>query len=282
MYAGQRRLNLKDIGKPQSSFSAQALSGKTALVTGAGRGIGRAVALSLAACGANLVLLGRRKVNLESLLEQLGPTVAASSIYAVDMAQVDTLETALVAIRQECRDIDILVNNAGIYRTQAVAEHSLEIWKETLDTNLTSCMLTAKVFVPGMVSRSWGRVINISSVSGKCGEAFGAAYSASKFALLGLTQSLALECARAQVTVNAVCPGWVATDMAFDQIEDPKWCSLTELPQGDALELTRLSVPQERFIEPGEVASLVTYLCTEEARGITGQAINVCGGLSIH
>lgn len=270
------------LGKSGGCFSARALSGRKALVTGAGRGIGRAVALSLAASGAELVLLGRTRSNLEKVQGLIESQGGKAALYALDISRIDELEAELAVIKQDCGDIDILINNAGIYKTEAVSGHSLEVWKETLDTNLTSCMLTSKVFVPAMVSRSWGRVVNVSSVSGKCGEAFGSAYSASKFALLGLTQSLALECAHAMVTVNAVCPGWVATDMAIEQIEDEKWCSLNQLPQEESMELTKLSVPQHRLIEPEEVASLITFLCTDEARGITGQAINICGGLSVH
>jgi NAD(P)-dependent dehydrogenase (short-subunit alcohol dehydrogenase family) len=163
-----------------------------------------------------------------------------------------------------------------------VEGHDLDVWRRTLDTNMTSAMVASSLVLPEMVTRKWGRVINISSISGKAGEAFGAAYSASKFGLIGLTQSMALEVARFGVTVNAVCPGWVATDMAFSQINDPQWCQLNNLPPAESLDIARLSVPQERFIEPGEVASLVVYLSTDDARGITGQAINICGGLSVH
>lgn len=273
---------MDNLGKSAGSFNTSILTGRTALITGAGRGIGRACAQSLASCGANLVLVGRTRGNLDSLAQEISKLGVDCSAYLIDMSQLENLESELQVVRRDFPELDILVNNAGIYRTDSVSDQSLKGWKETLDVNLTSCMLTCKTFVPGMVSREWGRVVNISSVSGKCGEAYGAAYSASKFGLLGLTQSLALECARNKVTVNAVCPGWVATDMAFNQIEDPKWCSLTELPPDQSVELTRLSVPQERFIEASEVAALVTYLCTEDARGITGQAINICGGLSVH
>ena len=133
-----------------------------------------------------------------------------------------------------------------------------------------------------MIERNWGRIINISSISGKVAEAFGAAYSASKFAIIGLTQSMALEAAKHAITVNAICPGWVDTKMAGDQLSDDNYLSLTEQEPSQALEIARLSVPQMRFIAPEEVASLVVYLCSEQARGITGQAINICGGLSLH
>jgi ketoreductase len=132
-----------------------------------------------------------------------------------------------------------------------------------------------------MIERKWGRIINISSISGQKAEAYGTAYSASKFGLIGVTQSLALELARHGITVNSVCPGWVETDMAQEQINDPEWCRLNDINPEESLDIARLSVPQMRLIQPDEVAGLVGYLCSDRAKGITGQAINICGGLSI-
>ena len=127
-----------------------------------------------------------------------------------------------------------------------------------------------------------GRIVNISSISGKSGEPYGAAYSSSKFAMIGLTQSLALEVARHGITVNAVCPGWVETDMAYEQLTDRRWCELNSLPVEDSVEIARLSIPREKFVKAEEVAALVRFLCSEDAQSITGQAINICGGLSLH
>ena len=133
-----------------------------------------------------------------------------------------------------------------------------------------------------MIELNWGRIINISSVSGKVGEIWGSAYSASKFALIGFTQSLSLEVARNGITVNAVCPGWVDTEMAKGQLEDPQWCKLNSVDPSESLSNACFSVPQMRFIEPSEVAALVVFLASVAARGITGQSINICGGLSLH
>src|SRR5262249_41921101 len=177
---------------------------------------------------------------------------------------------------------DILVNNAGIYKTEPVRGHSLEIWQEIIDINLTGALLTSRCVLDGMIEKGWGRIINISSISGKSGEAFGAAYSASKYGLIGLSQSMALEVARYGITVNAVCPGWVSTEMAVEQLTDQRWCKLNSLEPSESEEIARLSVPQERFISPEEVAELVAYLCTDSARGITGQAMNICGGMALH
>ena len=264
-----------------TSFAPHALAGKRALVTGAGRGIGRQVALTLAASSCELVLLGRNQSRLAAVAAELQIlTGKTAPVFSVDVGDNVALEATLASVAAS-GSIDILINNAGIYLTEAVAGHSLESWNKTMETNLTSALITARAFLPGMMAQRWGRVVNVSSISGKHAEPYGAAYSVSKFGLIGLTQAMALECASAGVTVNAVCPGWVATDMAYEQISDPHWCEMNGIESEQSLEITRLSVPQQRLIEPVEVASLIVYLCTLEAAAITGQAINICGGLSI-
>ncbi len=262
-----------------TSFDSQALAGKHALVTGGGRGIGRATAIKLAQSGCRLTLLGRNQSNLQAVCEELRVLTAIDASYLVaDLADAELLEKNLQGVNEE---INILVNNAGIYRTEAVINHDLNSWREILEVNLTSALVLSKAFLPGMIARNWGRIINVSSISGKSAEAYGAAYSASKFALIGLTEAMALENARHGITVNAVCPGWVATDMAFEQIGDQQWCDLTGLEKDQALEITKLSVPLMRLVEPQEVAGLIVYLCTQEAAAITGQSLNICGGMTI-
>ncbi len=262
-----------------TSFDSQALAGKHALVTGGGRGIGRATAIKLAQVGCSLTLLGRNEERLKAVCAEVQALTDIEASYLVaDLAQADSLAKTLAAGEKE---INILVNNAGIYRTEAVVDHALASWREMLEVNLTSALILSKFVLPGMIARQWGRIINVSSISGKSAEAYGAAYSASKFAVIGLTEAMALENARYGITVNAVCPGWVATDMAFEQIEDQKWCDLNGLDKEQALEITKLSVPLMRLIEPSEVAGLIVYLCTHEAAAITGQSLNICGGMTI-
>jgi len=282
-------------GKKQASPDDQSLSqkqtfipdlfkGKKVLVTGASRGIGRACALSFAGLGADLGLLSLRAEGLNTLKEDLLHISPDLFIVqeAIDVMQAEQLKVCVDNVKKSLGGIDILINNAGIYITEEANGHSLETWQKTMDTNLTSAMVTCSVVLADMVAQGWGRIINISSMSGKVGEAYGSAYSASKFGLIGLTQSIALEVAAAGVTANAVCPGWVATDMAFDQIQDSKWCGLNQIEPNDSMDIARFSVPQQRFIDAAEVAALVTYLASDAARGITGQAINICGGLSVH
>ncbi len=277
-------MNSVELKNKESTFSQSLFKGKKVLITGASRGIGRACALEFGRLGADLAILSRSSEALAGLRKELTDISSGLRVIdlAIDVAQSEALKECFIQVKEKLGSVDILVNNAGIYITEEVDGHDLAAWQKTIDTNLTACMVASSCVLEAMVAQKWGRVINISSISGKAGEAFGSAYSASKFGLIGLTQSMALEVARFGVTVNAVCPGWVATDMAFDQMKDAKWCQLNQLEPADSLDIARLSVPQQRFIEVGEVASLVAYLASEDAKGITGQAINICGGLSIH
>jgi NAD(P)-dependent dehydrogenase (short-subunit alcohol dehydrogenase family) len=271
-----------------SCFAAGLFTGKKVMITGASRGIGRACALKFASLGADLFLISKDESRLSAMRDEIITSVQSSqqgllgkiNTFAVDVSDAEALQTIVRGIKDS--GIEILINNAGIYITEPVQGHDLASWQRTIDTNLTAAMLTSAAFTGGMASRRWGRIVNISSISGRSGEAFGAAYSASKFGLIGLTQSLALEVAAQGITVNAVCPGWVATDMAYDQINDPRWCELNQIAVEQSMDAAKFSVPQERLLSPGEVADLVLFLSSDAAMGITGQAINICGGLSIH
>jgi 3-hydroxybutyrate dehydrogenase len=250
------------------------LQDKTALVTGA-------IALKLASCGANLILLARNQMTLNLVKDQVKQLGVSCETLAVDLGNQGPDEVSLKEAIQRSGEIDILVNNAGISESYALDECTDERWDETLVVNLISPALLSKIALESMQKKGWGRIINISSVSGKMGEVFAGAYSASKFGIIGLTESLALLGARYGVTVNAICPGWVLTDMAEEVLLDPSWCAYHDIPVEDSKEIARLSVPQERFIEPEEIAALTAFLCTEEARGITGQSITVDGGLTL-
>lgn len=252
-------------------------------MTGASRGIGKAIALELAGDGASVALFARNQAALnqaKSEIEKFSPDTNCLAI-SCDLSKPNSLENAISELENKWGAISILVNNCGIYQAQEVRDHSLAVWNEIIETNLTSALRAARSVLNGMMQEGWGRIINISSISGKQGEAYGAAYSATKFGLIGLTQSLALEVATKGITVNAVCPGWVDTDMATNQLHDESWCKLNNIDITQSKEIARLSIPQKRFVEAEEVASFVAYLCSEKARSITGQAVNICGGLSL-
>lgn len=256
------------------------LAGRNALVTGGSRGIGFAICQALAKAGANLAVSSR-----QGLLSPVIQAVEAENVSCFagicDVTDEYSVASYIENAQEQLGPIDILVNNAGIYRVQAVCNHDLSTWQEVIDTNLSGALRLSRQLIQGMTTQNWGRVINIASISAIKGEVNGSAYSASKFGMIGLTQSLALEVAKFGVTVNAVCPGWVLTDMSRNQLTDETWCEDTGIATSESIDIARLSVPQMRFIEAEEVASLVTYLCSQDARGITGQAINVCGGLSL-
>jgi NAD(P)-dependent dehydrogenase (short-subunit alcohol dehydrogenase family) len=278
----QKNSTEEDLPKPSPAAQKPAnLAGKLALVTGGSRGIGRAIAMVLAEQGANLILVGRQELPLSAVKSELENRGVICRTLACDLAEMAKLTDLLEPLLADLGSIDILVNNAGIFKTESVISHKDSTWNETLAVNLTAAFQLCRYAVAGMIAKNWGRVVNISSVSGKLGEPYGAAYSASKFGLIGLTQSLALEVAKYGVTVNAICPGWVLTEMARKQLADDQWCRLNSIDQSQSLEIARLSIPQERFIEEEEIAHLTLFLCSNQGKGITGQSINVCGGLSL-
>jgi NAD(P)-dependent dehydrogenase (short-subunit alcohol dehydrogenase family) len=256
--------------------------GRVAVVTGASRGIGRAIAVELARSGADIAIVSRSCQTLEETKNLVEAAGVRCFMVSCDICELAKLESFLKETAKKLGVPGILINNAGIYSTGPVLNHPLAEWEKVLSTNLSAAMWATRCVLADMIKLGWGRIVNISSISGKSGEPYGAAYSASKFGMLGLTQSVALEVARDGITVNAVCPGWVQTEMAQRQLTDDRWCDLNEIPKEESLEIARLSVPQQRFIEPQEVAALVRFLCSDEAKGITGQAINICGGLSLH
>ena len=269
--------------KPESLTSRQrTLLGRVVLITGASRGIGKALALRLAEAGANIAITARTESDLALVAEDVKKLDVECLPCVCDVRKEDSVASMFDAVKAGLGHPDIVINNAGIYATAPVRGHSLETWNDIVATNLTGAFLVSRASLDNMIEKRWGRIINISSVSGKVAEIYGAAYSASKFALIGLTQALALEVASYGITVNAICPGWVNTDMAVAQLNDEKWCQLNNLDPKEATELSQLAVPQMRFIEPFEVADLALFLASQEASGITGQAINICGGLSLH
>ncbi|MBY0551049.1 MAG: SDR family oxidoreductase [Candidatus Obscuribacterales bacterium] len=259
-----------------------ALSGKVALITGGSKGIGLAIARRLSASGAAVILHARTRSELEKARAEIETSGGRCVVATVDARNEQAIQSSISALAEEFPGgVDVLINNAGIYKTSSVVDQPTEDWDNTIKTNLYGPFFYSRAVLPSMTHNGWGRIINISSISGRTGEIHAAAYSASKFGLNGFTQSLAMEVAAKGITVNAVCPGWVDTAMSREQLNDENWCKLSAVAPSESMDIARLSVPQMRFIEPSEVAELVFWLCTDAARGITGQSMNICGGMCL-
>jgi 3-hydroxybutyrate dehydrogenase len=252
------------------------LSGKQAVVTGGGKGIGAAVARSLAAAGAAVLVAARTLADVEGVAGEIraqGGRAWAATCDVTDPAQVQALARAAA---DRLGPVDILVNNAGIAHSAPLKAIALADWNRIFAVNVTGTFLCTQAFVPGMVERGWGRVVNVSSIAGRSGAPYIAAYAASKHAVLGFTRSVAAELAASGVTVNAVCPGYVDTDMVRDSVE--RIVEKTGRPAEQVVESIRRTSPQNRLLEPEEVAFLVLSLCDPRARGVNGQAIVQDGG----
>jgi len=239
---------------------------RTALVTGASRGIGRACALALARSGARVALAERDRAKLEELAGEIRGNGQEAYAVALDLASADSIKEAFVTAAREFGRIDILVNNAGIAKDGLALRMKKEDWDAVLATNLTGSFLAIQQVLPGMLRERWGRIINISSVVGESGNPGQANYVASKAGLIGLTKSLAQELASRNITVNAVAPGFIETDMTAALSEQLKENLLGHIP------LKRLGKAED-------VAAAVRFLAGEDAAYITGHVLDVNGGM---
>jgi NAD(P)-dependent dehydrogenase (short-subunit alcohol dehydrogenase family) len=252
------------------------LKGQTALITGASRGIGEAIARALAAEGAQVAITGRSAQELETLQKEFsGLGVRCESIVA-DLTQNGTVEQVWAQATQAFGHIDILMNNAGMGSSanpKSVVDYDDAFWETLLYVNLTVPYLFSKKALPSMIERRYGRIIMTASVNSKIGLLHGAAYAASKHGLLGLMRTLAIETAQQGITVNAICPGPVRTRMNNLRVEyEAKRLGIS------VAEFEASLTPIGRRLEPHEIAPLVVYLASREASIITGQAFNIDGG----
>lgn len=228
------------------------------LVTGASKGIGNAIAKELQAIG-EVFVTGRN--------EQALTACNAKGFCVCDLSKdINTLANFIID-----NNIDVLINNAGEYVYGGLETLTTTDIQRIYQTNLVAPAHLISKVIPHMKSQKWGRIINIGSISGVMGEAYASIYSSSKAGLLGLTKALALELAEYEITVNTINPGWVETELGINSIED------SEFSQDEILQC----IPQKRFVKPEEVAKLCKYLISHDAKGITGQSINLCAGLSV-
>lgn len=243
------------------------------MVTGGGSGIGAIVAKRLAESGARVWVAGRRE---DRLKEVAGSICAAGGDAKAIRCDVSKAED-VAALAHEIGLADIVVNNAGVAKSVPIAKMDDAHWNEAIAVNLTGTFLMTRAFIAGMSDRGWGRIVNVASVAGKIGFKYTAAYSAAKHGVLGLTRSVALEVANKGVTVNAVCPGWVETEMSDVAVANIS--AKTKMTREQALQTLADQSPQRRLMTSEEVASLVVFLCSDDAASITAQAINVDGGM---
>jgi NAD(P)-dependent dehydrogenase (short-subunit alcohol dehydrogenase family) len=251
------------------------LAGRHALVTGASRGIGAAIAAALAAEGARVSLLGRDAARLEAAAAAIGSADTAVPI-AADVSDPARVREAFASAQRSFGPVHILINNAGQAAAAKFIDTDSELWNRILGVNLTGTYLCTRAAVPGMLELGFGRIVNIASIAGLRGAAYISAYAASKHAVVGLTRALAMEFATRNLTVNAVCPGYTDTDMVTQAVANIR--AKTGRSEREALEAILATNPQRRLIEPREIANAVLWLCRPGTESVTGQSIVIAGG----
>ena len=242
------------------------MSARIALVTGASRGIGRACAVTLAQAGFRLAIAARSLDKLEELATELRGQGAEVFVVELDLASPESIKAAFAKVAQEFGPISVLVNNAGITKDGLAMRMKKDDWDSVINTNLTGAFLCSQQVLNGMMKERWGRIINISSVVGETGNAGQTNYVASKAGLIGLTKALAKEIASRNITVNAVAPGFIETDMT---------AVLSEELKGKLLE----QIPMKRLGQAADIAEAVRFLASEHAGYITGHVLDVNGGM---
>ena len=238
---------------------------KNVLVTGGSRGIGAAIVKALSNRGYNVYFLYKSSFDKATALAE----ITGATAIKCDVSDCEDVKNAVKIIKQSCMGIDILINNAGISSVKPFADITYEEWREMISVTLDGAFFCTKAVLGDMLSRSWGRIINISSIWGTLGASCEVHYSTVKAGIIGFTKALSKELALSNITVNAVCPGFINTDMNSHLSEDEKNAFISEIP------MLRAGTPEE-------VASAVAYLCSEESGYITGQSLGVNGGYSVN
>lgn len=242
-------------------------------VTGGGGGVGRAIALRFARDGFAVAAAGRSEAPVRTVAGEISALGGEALPLACDVTDREAVATAVAAAEDRLGPIDVLINNAGVADSSPFVTMDDELWDRMLAVNLTGTYLCMRAVLPGMFQRRRGRVINIASIAGKVGYAYTAAYCASKHAVLGLTRAVALEAASRHVTVNAICPGWLDTDMTARSIA--RIVERTGRSAVDARAALERMNPNGRLIAPDDVAAVAAFLASPDAQGINGEALDV-------
>lgn len=239
---------------------------RTALVTGASRGIGRSIALKLASAGTKIIVASNERENNDKVVGEITAAGGAALPIFVDMTSQDSIKEAFAEAQKQAGHIDILVNNAGVVKDGLAVRMKREDWDFVISINLTGAFLASQQVLPGMMKARWGRIVNIASVVGQAGNAGQANYVSSKAGIIGLTKALAQEVGSRNITVNAVAPGYIITDMT------------AKLPQ-EVKDAMLAKIALRRGGTPEDIASAVNFLASDEASYISGHVINVNGGM---
>jgi NAD(P)-dependent dehydrogenase (short-subunit alcohol dehydrogenase family) len=257
-----------------SPRATPSLSGRHALVTGAGGGIGAAVTVALAREGARVSLFGRNRKSLEAAAEQLPG--GEQTIVPGDVTSRSSVASAFKAAREAFGPVDILVNNAGQAASAPLHKADDALWDRMLAVNLTGSYYCIREALPDMLASGFGRIVNVASIAGLTGAPYITAYCASKHGVVGLTRALAREVATRNITVNAVCPGYTDTELVRQAIGNIR--AKTGITEEKALAELIATNPQKRLIQPDEVAHMVLWLCLPGTESVTGQSLAIAGG----
>jgi len=253
------------------------LANQVAIITGASRGIGRAIAEAYAAEGATLCLMATDTARLDEVKDSLGLPADQVMTVGVNVTDREACFRAVDAVTARFGRVDVLVNNAGVYRSKSFLDYSAKDFQDMLDVNLFGVLHFMQACLPGMQERKHGRIINMASTAGKWGSRNQSAYNVSKHAVVGITRCVALEASPYAVTVNAICPGFIQTDMV--EALKTQVAQTTGVSPEDMVKAALTRVPLGRVLNPSEIAGLAVYLGSAESSGMTGQSIHVDGGM---
>jgi NAD(P)-dependent dehydrogenase (short-subunit alcohol dehydrogenase family) len=251
-------------------------SGRRALVTGGGRGIGAEIARALAREGAAVAVSARTETEVKAVVDEIVGKGGNARYFLADLSRPEAAQALVGQVESAFGPLDFLVNNAGIASSAPVGKVTLEEWNRIFAVNVTATFLCTQAALAGMTARGFGRIVNIASVAARFGARYIAAYAASKHAVLGFTRCVAADVAPFGITANAVCPGFVDTEMVAQSVA--RIVEKTGMPSEQALENIKSQSPQKRLLTTPEVAATVILLCSDEGRGINGQALVIDGG----